>query len=228
MILFALIVYRPVRDLVLKSQNINLLSRIISGREALKRRLFKIKLKVPKRFTRLAIVLMIFFTLSGYYPTLAIPPVKRSIAKAATSEQSGEVIAKSFSKPLILPHPGYLSTKFSTWHPGIDVAAGLGMPIRPIIDGEVSSVGRDLFGLGNYVELAHEKGFKSKYAHMGKIYVKSGQKVTAENILGEVGLTGNTSGPHTHLEVTLNGKYIDPQTLLPEIPNMPIQVTAKR
>lgn len=95
------------------------------------------------------------------------------------------------------------------------------MPIHPVISGEVLTVGRDLFGLGNYVELAHEKDLKSKYAHMGKIYVKAGQKVSSENILGEVGLTGNTSGPHTHLEITNNGKYLDPQALLPQLPDMP-------
>lgn len=159
---------------------------------------------------------------------MAIPPVKRSLAKAAAQEQTGEVIAKSFSKPLVLPHPGYLSTRFSSWHPGIDIATGLGMPIHPIVDGEISEVGRDFWGLGNFVVVAHENGFRSKYAHMGRIYVKVGQKVTSENTLGEVGLTGNTSGPHTHLEVTLNEKFINPQTLLPEIPNMPAAVPVRK
>ena len=54
----------------------------------------------------------------------------------------------------------------------------------------------------------------------GKIYVKANQKVNSDNILGEVGLTGFTSGPHTHLEITHNGNYIDPQTILPEIPTI--------
>ena len=54
-----------------------------------------------------------------------------------------------------------------------------------------------------------------------KIYVKAGQKITSDSILGEVGITGATSGPHTHLEITHEGKYIDPLTILPQIPNMP-------
>lgn len=160
----------------------------------------------------------------GYYPAFQIPPIARSTAKATESEQTGEVIAKSFSKPLVLPHPGYLSTRFSSWHPGIDIAAGLGMPIHPVTSGKVSLVSRDFFGLGNYVEVTHQNNFKSKYAHMGRIFVKTGEKVTSENILGEVGLTGYTSGPHTHLEITLNNKYIDPQTLLPEISLIPIEI----
>lgn len=176
--------------------------------------------RLPKRFRRLTIVSLILFLLSGYYPTFGIPPVKQHPILASAQEQKEEIVSTSFSKPVILPHPGYLSTKFSTWHPGIDIAAGLGMPIHPITEGEIVEAGRDFFGLGNFVEVLHQNGFKSKYAHMGKVYVKVGEKVTSENTLGEVGLSGYTSGPHTHLEITLNGKYIDPQTLLPEIPNI--------
>lgn len=147
--------------------------------------------------------------------------------KAAALEQTGEIVAQSFSKPPILPHPGYLSTRFSSYHPGIDIATGLGMPIHPITDGEVTEAGRDFWGLGNFVVVDHQNGFKSKYAHMGKIYVKVGDKVTRENTLGEVGLTGHTSGPHTHLEVTRNGNFVDPEALLPEIPNMPVAIAKK-
>ncbi len=163
------------------------------------------------------IVLGIILNCLGYYPTLAIPPIKKSTVQAQMQEQRGEVIAASFSKPLILPHPGYLSTKFSAWHPGIDLASGLGMPIHPVIDGVVEEAGRDFFGLGNYVVVAHENNFKSKYAHLGRIYVKAGDKVSSENMLGEVGVTGYTSGPHTHLEITLNGEFINPQKILPQI-----------
>lgn len=180
--------------------------------------MLNIKLRFPRRFLKLAIFAVTVMSLPGYYPAFAIPPVKKAQVLAQSQvEQKMEIKANSFSKPLRLPHPGYLSTRFSPWHPGIDIASGLGMPIYPVIDGEITSMGRDFFGLGNYVEISHENGFKSKYAHMGKIYVKKGDKVTSDNILGEVGLTGNTSGPHTHLEITLNGKFIDPIGLLPEI-----------
>lgn len=206
----------------------NLLPRVVFDREALPQKLPKIKSGFPRRFRRLAIISLVIFVLSGYYPTFSIPPVKKATVKAQVQEQKGEVVAASFAKPLVLPHPGYLSTRYSPWHPGIDIAAGLGMPVHPITDGEVSFVGRDLFGLGNYIEVTHQNGFKSKYAHMGKMYVKIGQKITSENTLGEVGLTGNTSGPHTHLEVTFNGKYIDPLPLLPEISTMPVTFAVRK
>lgn len=212
---------------VLKKQNKNLLSKIISERDALNSKLSKIKLRFLSKFTKLVIILFFTFSLLGYYPTFSIPPVKQSVVKATSSEQKGEIIAENFSKPLVLPHPGYLSTRFSTRHPGIDIATGLGMPIHPITEGEIIEVGRDFWGLGNFVEVSHQNGFRSKYAHMGRIFVRVGDKITEENILGEVGLTGYTSGPHTHLEITRDGKFIDPQALLPEIPDMPL-VVAKR
>lgn len=213
---------------VLKIQNKNLLSEIVSGRVARIRKLSKIKLRFLNKFTRLTIISFVLLTLLGYYPTFSIPPVKRSLVLASYQEQKEEVIASSFAKPLILPHPGYLTARFSSFHPGIDIAIGLGMPIHPIIEGKVSEVGRDFFGLGNFVEVSHQNGFKSKYAHIGKIYVKVGDQVSQENILGEVGLTGHTSGPHTHLEITRNGSYVDPETLLPQIPEMPKQVLVKK
>lgn len=220
----------PVPDgtgFVLKKQNKNLLSKIISERDALTSKLSKIKLRFLSKFTKLVIILFFSFSLLGYYPTFSIPPVKQSLVKATSSEQKGEIIAENFSKPLVLPHPGYLSTRFSTRHPGIDIATGLGMPIHPITEGEIIEVGRDFWGLGNFVEVSHQNGFRSKYAHMGRVFVRVGDKVTEENILGEVGLTGYTSGPHTHLEITRDGKFIDPQALLPEIPDMPLVVVKR-
>ncbi|MBI2600284.1 M23 family metallopeptidase [Candidatus Daviesbacteria bacterium] len=206
----------------------NLLPRIVFEGVALNLKLSKIKLGLPKRVSLLAIFAYSLFTFLGYYPTFSIPPIKQHQIFAQTQQQKGEVIASSFSKPLILPHPGYLTTRFSNYHPGIDIAAGLGMPIHPVIDGVAEEAGFNIWGLGNYVVVAHENGFKSKYSHMGKIYVKKGDKVTSENILGEVGLTGRTSGPHTHLEITLNGQFVDPLKILPEISDLPVETPVKK
>lgn len=196
-----------------------------SVRDALNQMFSKISLRFPTRFSRLTIVFLLILFVSGYQPALTFPPVKLSSTLASEKqEQSAEILASSFPHAVILPHPGYLSTKYSSYHPGIDIASGLGMPIHPINPGVVEEAGRDFFGLGNYVVVAHSNGFKSKYAHMGKIYVKKDQEVTVENTLGEVGMTGNTSGPHTHLEISLNGKYINPQTILPELPPLQQQI----
>jgi murein DD-endopeptidase MepM/ murein hydrolase activator NlpD len=157
---------------------------------------------------------------SGYQPTLAIPPVKQSIAHAEFSQEQ-KINSTNLPQAFILPHPGYLSTKFSIWHPGIDIATGLGMPIHPVADGTVDEVIYSLWGLGHYIVLAHPQGYKSTYGHMGRIFVKKGDSVTQSSIIGEVGLTGHTTGAHTHLEITKDDKYIDPLTVLPSLQDWP-------
>lgn len=162
---------------------------------------------------------MLALLLLGYQPVLAIPPITQNQA-VAQSAHSQEITAEEIPV-MSLPHPGYLSSRFSRWHPGIDLASGLGMPIHPITDGIVEDVNFSFWGLGNHVIVAHEKEYRSIYGHMGKIYVKKGQYVTKNNILGEVGMTGWTSGPHTHLEIYKGSKAIDPLTILPPVQDYP-------
>ncbi|MDO8570896.1 MAG: M23 family metallopeptidase [Candidatus Daviesbacteria bacterium] len=156
------------------------------------------------------------FYFSGYQPTLDIPPITQSIVKAEFSQE--QIIQNSsFKDPFILPHPGYKTTSFSAGHPGVDIATGLGMPIHPINSGKIIEVSFGYFGLGHYVVIEHEQGIKSTYGHMGRIFVKKDDIVTQNSILGEVGMTGRTSGPHTHLETTKNGEYFNPELILPKL-----------
>ncbi len=163
--------------------------------------------------------------LSSFAPVLEIPPVKQSTTLAQNAQQQ-EIEALALPSPMYLPHPGYLSTKFFFYHPGIDIAAGYGMPVHPIAKGVVEQVNYGFLGYGNNMIINHAAGFKSMYAHLGKIFIKAGQNVDHENIIGEVGMTGRTSGPHTHLEITKDGKYIDPLTILPEISTIPAKYKA--
>lgn len=164
----------------------------------------------------LGVFLLTFFT--GYQPTLGFPPIKQSVANAQeTKEQSHTVTAQSLPFNFQELFPGYLSQHFSNWHKALDIATGLGMPIKPITGGTVTSATFDWFGYGLKVEIDHGNGYKSLYAHMGKIYVKEGQKIEPNQYIGEVGLTGRTTGPHTHLEVQKDNAYVDPETLLPKI-----------
>lgn len=166
----------------------------------------------------LGVILVSFFI--NYQPNLGFPPIKQSVVKAQV-EQLESVDAKALSFNFKLPHPGYISTKFSSYHPGIDLATGLGMPIKPIAQGTITDEGYNFWGLGLTVTVDHGGGFKSLYAHMGKIYVQKNQTVSGNDTLGIVGLTGNTSGPHTHLEISKDNKNIDPQTVLPQIRQLP-------
>lgn len=124
-----------------------------------------------------------------------------------------------------LPHTGYISTYFSSYHPGVDLATDLGAEIHPIAPGTVENIIYDRFDYGTHIIIAHPNGFKSLYGHMGKVSVTLGQPVALTTILGTVGLTGHTSGPHTHLEIIKEGIYINPITLLPKILEQPILQT---
>lgn len=179
----------------------------------------KFVFKFSKYFVRLVLLILIISFLSAYQPVWEIPPIQKSIVRAETFPQIEEIITKdSFSEEFKLPHPGYLSSKFSVWHPGVDIASGLGMPVHPVISGKVVDVQYTFWGLGNFVTLEHERGYKSTYAHLGRIYVKVGDSVKSDSQIGTVGLSGWTSGPHTHLEVSKDNKNIDPLKVLPEIP----------
>lgn len=183
-----------------------------------------VKLRFPN-FTfgfKMGALLLCLSFLLDYQPAIEFPPLKRSVVYAEiTQEQSvaSEVSPVTFQ----LPHPGYITTHFSNYHPGIDLCSGLGMPIKAIAKGKVVSAGYNFFGLGLSVEVEHEGGYRSIYGHMGKIFVEKGKDVDVNDFLGEVGMTGNTSGPHTHLEISKDGKKIDPLLLLPEIRSYPIQ-----
>lgn len=175
----------------------------------------------PNFFTiNFKIVLGVFLLtfLAGYQPSFSFPPVKQNTVSAqAVPAQQIQINAQESTQQFQLMFPGYLSQGYSNYHPALDIATGLGMPVKPITSGKVTSAGYDFFGYGLKVEIDHGNGYKSLYAHMGKIYVSEGQEITASNYIGEVGMTGRTSGPHTHLEVTKEGKTIDARVILPEV-----------
>jgi len=165
----------------------------------------------------LGIFVLSFFL--NFQPSL---PLKHPTVNAQETSQQTQVITPTQTETNFqLPHPGYISTVFSTYHPGIDIATGLGMPIKPLAAGVVVESGYNFWGLGLVVEVEHPGGLRSLYAHMGKIYVQKDKQVDVNDLLGEVGMTGNSSGPHTHLELFKNGHRIDPRPLLPEIRNYP-------
>ncbi|TIW30281.1 MAG: M23 family metallopeptidase, partial [Mesorhizobium sp.] len=96
-------------------------------------------------------------------------------------------------------------------HKGVDWAAPLGTPIAAAFDGEVVFQG-DGGGYGNLVKISHGNGRETRYAHMQKFAVKGGvgAKVKAGDIIGYIGTTGLSTGPHLHFELYRNGEAIDP------------------
>ena len=95
------------------------------------------------------------------------------------------------------------------FHDGVDVAASQGSPIYATADGYVHKIATEKTG-GNVIILNHGGGVTTVYCHLSKFNVKVGQKVKREDVIGFVGQTGKTIGPHVHYEVRLNGKAVNP------------------
>lgn len=95
-------------------------------------------------------------------------------------------------------------------HDGLDIAAKIGTKIYASADGVVQFAGRN-GGYGKSVFIDHLYGFQTRYAHMHKMYVKKGQKVKRGDIIGEIGNSGRSTGPHLHYEVRYNNVSLDPK-----------------
>mgnify|MGYP001222472785 CR=1 FL=1 len=95
-------------------------------------------------------------------------------------------------------------------HTGIDFTAATGTPVYATGDGTVKESGYDNGGYGNNVIINHGYGYQSLYAHMKKIKVRSGDRVKRGEVIGWIGSTGKSTGPHLHYEVIKHGEKIDP------------------
>lgn len=95
-------------------------------------------------------------------------------------------------------------------HTGLDIAATTGTPIKVMANGVVTNASYS-GSYGKLIKVDHGNGVETWYAHTSKMYVKKGQEVKAGDIIAEVGSTGNSTGPHLHLEIRLNGEHINPQ-----------------
>lgn len=100
-------------------------------------------------------------------------------------------------------------------HKGIDYAAPTGTPIRTVGDGVVEFAGTQR-GYGNVIEIKHRDGKSTLFAHLSRIDVQKGQKVEQGSLIGAVGSTGFSTGPHLHFEFRVDGEHRDPLTLVAE------------
>ena len=100
------------------------------------------------------------------------------------------------------------------FHTGIDFPAPTGTPVLSAGPGRVTYADRLVGGWGLVVTIAHTNGVRTMYAHLSRVDVKVGDRVTPGAPVGLVGATGHATGPHLHFEVRLRGAAIDPLTAL--------------
>jgi murein DD-endopeptidase MepM/ murein hydrolase activator NlpD len=125
--------------------------------------------------------------------------------------------------PSIMPVHGRFSHGFGwradpitgerEFHQGIDIVAPTGSVVRASADGIVASTGRNA-GYGKTVDVSHGLGWSTRYGHLSEISVLPGQRVRRGDILGGVGSTGRSTGPHLHYEIFRDGKRVDPTPYL--------------
>lgn len=148
-------------------------------------------------------------------------PAAQSNVQAASEAQPDETIiqtqntlntVKSIQYPL---ETVKINQRFSIFHPGVDLGAEIGNPVKPIKAGEVIEADYTRDGYGMTILIDHGKGLTSRYAHLSKIEVKVGDKITTSNEIGKVGITGRSTGPHLHLEIRQNGIPLNPLSVIP-------------
>lgn len=106
-------------------------------------------------------------------------------------------------------HPIYKTRKM---HKGVDMSCKRGVPVYATGDAivQMTDEGRRRRGYGRQILLNHEFGYQTRYAHLHKIFVKKGERVTRGQLIGEVGSTGGSTGPHLHYEVIHMGRHVNP------------------
>jgi len=149
-------------------------------------------------------------------------PNKEVVKKEKPREEKKEITeANKFIRPV--PTGYHISSRFGyrihpighvrKFHYGIDLGCAKGTPIYAAFDGKVlHSVYSKSYG--NFIILSHPGNRKTVYAHMSKRLVKKGENVKKGQIIGKVGSTGYSTGPHLHFEIIVNGKKVNPESII--------------
>lgn len=141
-----------------------------------------------------------------------------------TYGSAAPLLHTSSTTPDIWPVSGTVSSSYgfrnspggigSTYHEGIDIAVDYGTPVEATASGVVTQAGW-VAGYGNLVEIKHDGGITTRYGHNSALLVSVGQQVDQGTVIALAGSTGNSTGPHCHYEVRINGDAVDPVYFLP-------------
>jgi murein DD-endopeptidase MepM/ murein hydrolase activator NlpD len=137
------------------------------------------------------------------------------IETALLNPESTQVLTETRFRFPLEENQGY-SQGFHRFHPGVDIRASRGTTIYPVADGEVVETKFDRWGLGHKVVIKHQNELLTTlYAHLDEVNVKVGDKLTKNTPIGNVGMTGWTTGPHLHFETETTNGFINPKQVLP-------------
>lgn len=149
-------------------------------------------------------------------------PVPLPIARVAFHAPVGGVVTQGFGPTDVALEPPltYKSVFSAHFHTGLDIAAPLDAPVGAAANGIVvlATSSRDaaanLVGYGNYIVIQHADGYETLYGHLDQVLVTVGEKVRRGQVIGLLGSSGSSTGPHLHFEIRDNGVYVDPAPFL--------------
>ena len=146
-----------------------------------------------------------------------VPPAPSSPGPGADKSDTGDV------PDFLMPVTAHISSAYGIrqdpftqamrQHRGIDLAAPSGMEVHAACAGHVAFAGYQK-GYGNTIVIQHPGGFETRYAHLGTLQVKTGDTLQLKQVLGTVGSTGRSTGPHLHFEISRHGVKMNPSSLL--------------
>ncbi len=149
---------------------------------------------------------------------IIVPGAKKEIPQIATVYRgTAPAGAKVGTGKLIWPTSGSLTQAYKPYHRALDLARSVGTPVKAADNGYIVVAGWSNAGYGNYIVVDHGNGLQTLYGHLSRIFVRPGDVVTRGAVIGNMGNTGNSTGPHLHFEVIKRGVKINPRTYLPNI-----------
>jgi murein DD-endopeptidase MepM/ murein hydrolase activator NlpD len=150
-----------------------------------------------------------FPMLGIFISAMAFTYITNAIPNINPIEQSDiEKISSTFGERV---HP---VTHEKKMHNGIDFVAAKGTKVMATADGKVVSTIQSKTGYGNFIIIQHENNVTTLYAQLDKILVEAGREVSQKDIIGTVGSSGTSTGPHLHYEVMVNDVKVDPKPYL--------------
>ncbi|NCU31847.1 MAG: M23 family metallopeptidase [Candidatus Moranbacteria bacterium] len=132
---------------------------------------------------------------------------------------TGEVV-KTISPSISWPTTGVITLEFGKrspyqlYHTGLDIANIVGTDIIPLYEGTVTYAGEISWGFGKHIIIDHGDNVSTIYAHLSRIFVYKGQKVKIGDVIGKMGNTGWSTGPHLHFQINIYGIPINPRVFL--------------
>ena len=139
----------------------------------------------------------------------------RSLQRPAEAGAAAPGASRPASSGFAWPTFGPIFSYFSQWHRGIDISPPYGTPVYASADGVVVGTIVESWGLGWHVIVDHGDGYTTTYAHLSSFAVGVGERVGQGQMVGRVGATGQSTGPHVHFEVRRNGAPLNPLNFLP-------------